>query len=122
MDVLVVEKDASELSYLVELIKQLGHSVDQSETGRGALERVTERMFDLVILDIPILDIATQDLIAGFKELYPEIGIVTMTESNSTDLEKEIRSMGIIYYMVKPIEGNVLKDILDHISKRITTK
>ena len=34
------------------------------------------------------------------------------------ELEKEIRTLGIVYYMSKPVSENILKDILDHISAK----
>jgi response regulator of citrate/malate metabolism len=50
------------------------------------------------------------------------MGIVTMTESNTDHQENEIRTLGIIYYMIKPINKQVLKDILDHVARRKTLR
>jgi response regulator of citrate/malate metabolism len=71
-----------------------------------------------VLLDLSISDTRPQALIAELKELQPEIGIVTMTASNSKDLENEIRTLGIIYYMSKPVDKEELKEILDHGSRK----
>ena len=118
MDVLVVENDVSLLSYIIELIQGWGYSAERSETGRDTLKKVNKRTFDLVLLDTSLPDMKAQDLIKRLKELQSEIRIVTMTESNTKGLEDEIRTLGIIYYMSKPISENVLKEILDHISIR----
>ena len=116
MDVLVVENDLSTLSYIVELIQSWGHRAEKSETGHSALGKVTKHTFDLILVDISLPDMASQDLIVKLKELRPEIGIVTMTGTSNKELEKEIRTLGIIYYMSKPVSKKVLKEILDHIS------
>lgn len=118
MDVLVVENDVSELSSIVKLVQRWGHSAEMSDTGQSALDKVSEKMFDLVLLDTSLTDITAQDLITKLKELRPDIGIITMTGSSNTDLEREIRTLGIIYYMSKPVDKNVLKDIVDHISRK----
>ena len=118
MDVLVAENDVSLLSYIIDLIKGWGYRAERSETGQDTLNKVNKRKFDLVLLDTFLPDMRAQDLIKGLKELQPEIRIVTMTESNTKGLEDEIRTLGIIYYMLKPISENVLKEILDHISVR----
>ena len=116
MDVLVAENDVSVLLHIAELIKSWGHSAEKSETAQDALDKVKEKMFDLVLLDMSLPDMTTQDLIGKLKELRPDIGIVTMTETSTKELEKEIRTLGIVYYMSKPVSENVLKEILDHIS------
>jgi YesN/AraC family two-component response regulator len=41
-----------------------------------------------------------------------------MTTASTDVLEKEIRTLGIVYYMSKPVSENILKDILDHISTK----
>jgi response regulator of citrate/malate metabolism len=41
-----------------------------------------------------------------------------MTDANTSGQEKEIRTLGIVYYMIKPVDEKVLKEILDHISSR----
>jgi len=47
----------------------------------------------VVEVDISLPNMASQDLIVKFKELKPEIGIVTMTGTSNKELEKEIRTL-----------------------------
>jgi DNA-binding NtrC family response regulator len=118
MDVLVADSDISALSNIVELIQRWGHHAEKSETAEGTLDKVREKLFDLVLLDMSLPDMTAQDLIGKLKELWPDIGIVTMTGTSTNELEKEIRTLGIVYYMSKPVSENVLKQILDHISTK----
>jgi response regulator of citrate/malate metabolism len=82
------------------------------------LAKVRKKIFDLVLLDLSLPDTRPQTLILKLKEFQPEIGIVTMTASNSKELENEIRTLGIIYYMSKPVDEEALKEILDHSSRK----
>ena len=118
MDVLVADNDISALSTIVDLIQSWGHSAEKSETAQDTLDKVREKLFDLVLLDMSLPDMTAQDLIGKLKELWPDIGIVTMTGTSTNELEKEIRTLGIVYYMSKPVSENVLKQILDHISTK----
>jgi DNA-binding NtrC family response regulator len=118
MNVLVVETDMGELSHTVELIQQWGYYAEKSETGHQSLAKVREKIFDLVLLDLSLPDTRPQALIPRLKEYQPEIGIVTMTASNSKELENEIRTLGIVYYMIKPVDEGALKDILDHSARK----
>jgi CheY-like chemotaxis protein len=117
-----LENDTSVLSYLVGLIQNWGHKTEKSESGYDAIKKVREKIFDLVLLDTSLNDITAQELIVKLKELRPDIKIVTMTESNGAELEKDIRTLGIIYYMSKPVSKKVLKDILDHTSAKKSGK
>jgi CheY-like chemotaxis protein len=118
MDVLVADSDISALSNIVELIQRWGHHAEKSETAEGTLDKVGEKLFDLVLLDMSLPDMKAQELIEKLKELRPDIKIVTMTAASSDELEKEIRTLGIVYYMSKPVSEKVLKQILDHISTK----
>lgn len=120
MDILVAENNVSTLSHIVELIQRWGHHAEKSETAHSTLAKVKERLFDLVLLDMSLPGMTAQDLIGKLKELRPDIGIVTMTETSTNELEKEIRTLGIVYYMSKPVSENVLKQILDHIATKKT--
>jgi len=103
---------------IAENIERWGHRVETAGTGEDALERVRQKRFDLVLLDIFLPDCKGHELIPQFKETWPETGVVTMTGYNTRDLEWEVRQHGIIYYMTKPFRMEELKEIFDHISKK----
>jgi len=118
MNVLVADKDVALLSHIVTLIRSWGYNAEGAETGRESLEKLEDSLFDLVLLDMTMPDMTAQELINRLKDLRPHIGIVTMTGANADELENEIRTLGIVYYMLKPVSEKVLKEIIDHIAKR----
>ena len=118
MNVLVVEHDNTVLTAIATLIESWGYHCQASRTGRETIRKVKDTHFDLVLLDVGLHDMSARDLIVRLKENRPDIGIVTMTAESSKELEQEIRTLGIIYYMSKPISEKNLKSILDHIFQR----
>ena len=118
MNILVADKDNGVLLSIAERIQGWGYPVEKSKTGQSVLQMVEEASIDLVLLDLSLPDMAPGDLIPRLKELRPHIGVITMTGSNSQELENEIRTLGIVFYMLKPINEETLKDLLDHFSKR----
>jgi DNA-binding response OmpR family regulator len=118
MNVLVTDKDNSVSSSMVQLIRKWGYQAQRSATASETLEKVKEKPFDLVLLDMSLPDMKPKELITKLKALKQDIGIVTMTETNTNGQEKEIRTMGIVYYMIKPVNETVLKEILDHTSSK----
>ena len=118
MNILVADKDTLIISPIVEQIQSWGYQAEGSRSAQEALEKVRKKPFELVLLDMSLPDMSAQDLIIKLKESKPDIGIVTMTDVNSSGQEKEIRTLGIVYYMIKPVDEKVRKEILDHISSK----
>ena len=116
MNILIVEDDIDVSSVLTESIHHWGYSAENAYTCRDALDKVKRKRFDLILLDIFLPDGKGHRLIPQFKELWPDVGIITMTGYNTRELEMHVREQGIIYYMVKPFEITSLKELLDHIS------
>ncbi|MBW2139382.1 MAG: response regulator [Deltaproteobacteria bacterium] len=118
MDILVVDDDDFLSGVIASGMERWGHHVETSSSGKGALERLKEKGFDLVLLDIFLPDCNGNELIPRLKGVRPGLRVVAMTGYNSRELELEVRRQGVIYYMVKPFDLRVLKEILDHISNR----
>ena len=118
MIILVVDGDVSTAQVIKQGIEGLNHSAQIAGNGQDALKMVRQKRFDLVLLDIHLSDCMGYELIPQFKGVWPDIGIVTMTDHNSRELELKVRQQGIIYYMIKPFSIKEMKEILDHISKK----
>ena len=118
MNVLVVDSDVSVRFSVAEMVEDWGYHVEISGTAQDTIRQVKESVFDLVLLDICLPDMPAKDLIIALKKVKPELGIVTMTDYSTDELEKKIRTLGIIFYMSKPVNEMALKEILDHIAKK----
>ncbi len=115
MKILVVEDDPQVASYITKRLASWGHHSNSAGTGKKALQIFSKNNFDLILSDIMLPDYKGYDLIPEFKSIRPKIRIITMTGHNSRELELKVRSQGILYYMVKPLEAKNLKLLLDHI-------
>ena len=115
MKILIVEDQAPVARMLTASLNRWGHETQIAETGQNAMELMEKEMFDLILLDIHLPDAMAYDLIPRMKRAWSGMEIITMTGHNSRDLEKKIRSQGILYYMVKPINMAELRAIIDHL-------
>lgn len=118
MNVLVVENDASIGLFVKSLLESWGHRAEKCVTGKQALEIFRRGVFDLVLLEALLPDVSGDVLIRQFKEICPDAMIVAMTENNTRELEVRIREQGILYYMIKPVEVENLRSLLEHLSTR----
>lgn len=92
----------------------MGHEAELTTTVEEALSRLSRDFYNMVILDIDYPGGKGYDLIPRIKKFSQDIYIVAITAHNSRDLERKIRSQGVIYYMVKPFGMDEVKDLLDH--------
>lgn len=117
MKILIIE-DTDQVSKFLKLkIEKWGHKAIVAETGKEALDIIETEIFDLILLDIFLPDTIAYDLIPKLKKGWSGMEIITMTGHSSRDVEKKVRSQGILYYMVKPIDLAELKSILQHMAK-----
>ena len=119
MKILIIE-DTDQVSKSLKLfIEKLGHSATIAESGKQALEVIESQMFDLILLDIFLPDTVAYDLIPKLKKQWSGMEIITMTGYSTIEVEKKIRNQGILYYMVKPVNLDELKSIIQHMIQKM---
>ncbi len=117
MKILIVEDEPQVVAYIQKILEKWGYDHQAASNGKEALHHILETAFDVILLDINLPDCLGYDLIPEFRQIDPDINIITMTGENSRELEQRVRKEGILYYMVKPIETQNLKLLLEHLCK-----
>lgn len=119
MKILVVEHNGDGTSLMkVKMIRKWGYESELASTDQEALVMLSRNLYDMVILDIDLPSGNGYDLIPHIKKFHPDMYIATMTAYNSRELEKKVRTQGVIYYMIKPFDMNEVKDIAEHIHRK----
>lgn len=118
MNVLIVEVDPKFGRFVKGLVEGWGHAAELCSHGRNALQAFRNGSFDLVLLEVVPPDEGADRLIRQLKGILPETSIVVMTDHNSYEMEVRIRELGILYYLIKSLEIENLKPLLDHIALR----
>ena len=118
MDILIIEHDMSSAQWLKENIEVRGLGIEILGNAQEALNRLREKSFDLILVNIFLPDSPGPMLISEMKTISPEAGIIAMTDRNSRELEMQIRKLGILYYMIKPVDEKYLTHLIDHLEKK----
>lgn len=96
-----------------------GHRIEILEYQAGTgLDKFGNACFDLLLVDVFPPDVKCGEVIPKCRERWPDIGIIAMTDNPSRDQELEVRKHNVLHYMIKPFSMEILKQILDHISKK----
>ena len=108
-DILVVDDDLNHLKTLKAIIGSWGYTVYDADDGKKAVERVFERPFDLVLLDVRMAEMDGIAALKQIKDYNPAIPILIMTAYSSVDTAVEALKSGAYDYLTKPLDFDVLK-------------
>ena len=114
MNVLVVEYNPLYALHIVRTIQAWGHHAESCDTGYEALAEIKTKQFDFVLTDVFLPDMSAHYLIPQVNAFDSAIGICTMIEDNSIEIEDEIRKLGVCYYMARSFHNEELEAILWH--------
>ena len=119
LNILIVEDDQTVATVLKLSLESMGCSAENVYSCQGALDKVQESSYDLAFLDINLPDGDGVDLVGPLKEAIPDLQIVAMTGDCTRENETKAREQRIIYFLVKPFELAELRDLVEHVDKKI---
>lgn len=118
---MIVDDESLALSRLKRLLNENGiEDITAFDNPIEALKEITKTKFDAVFLDISMPNITGLELADSIMQIEPKTFIIFQTAHEEFALEAF--KNGGIGYLVKPIESNDVKNILDKIkSFKVTT-
>ncbi|MDV7103115.1 quorum-sensing sigma-54 dependent transcriptional regulator LuxO [Vibrio sp. TH_r3] len=107
--ILMVEDTASVAALYKSFLTPLGVEVKIVGTGKEALEMLTERIPDLILLDLRLPDMTGMDVLHTVSHLYPAVPIIFMTAHGSIDIAVDAMRHGAQDFLIKPCEADRLR-------------
>lgn len=83
-------------------------SIDIVNNGKDALNKISQKVYDLVILDLVLPEIDGFELIEQLKTTSKNTKIIVISSLSSDIFIKKVSALGINYYMLKPVSPEVL--------------
>jgi len=97
------------------VLKRAGYQVTAVSNGEAALQAEREHGFPVLISDLRMPGMSGDELIARFREEFPQVAIMVMTGYGSVDHAVEMLKNGIDDYLTKPVNHDELAFRLDRI-------
>ncbi|WP_319411975.1 ATP-binding protein [uncultured Cohaesibacter sp.] len=119
LQILVADDNRTNQMVIEKMLLSLGHQVTLAENGRQAIAAIRYKAFDLAFLDIrmPVLDglEASRRLMALAREgeLQTLPTLYALTADPTLEMEQRCRQAGMKACLLKPIERERLKELLD---------
>ena len=110
--ILVVDDDVAHRIMLKKLIGSWGYDVSEAEDGSIAVERVRERAFDLILMDIRMLNVSGIEALEQIKIINPSIPVIIMTAYADWETAKNAMKKGAYDYLTKPLDFDEVKIVI----------
>lgn len=120
--VLYVEDDENLRLETTKIIERIFDKVDLASDGVEGFKAFSSANYDLVITDIEMPQVNGLDMSRNIRTLNRDTPIVVVSAYSNTDYFMDAISIGIDYYILKPIKMPQLIDTLFSAAKRVTDK
>jgi two-component system, NtrC family, response regulator HydG len=111
--VLIVDDDPGHLAMLRTIVRGWGYGVEGVQDGEAAVERVRERAFDAVLMDVRMAGMSGLEALERIKAYNPAIPVLIMTAYSSVDSAVQALKNGAYDYLIKPLDFDVLRHALE---------
>ena len=106
--ILVVDDEESHRMMLRAHLEEDGFEVVEASDGHEAVQRVENRFFDLVLIDIRMPKMDGREALRQIKHFNPSIPVIMMTAYGSIDSAVETLKSGAEDYLTKPLDMDEL--------------
>ncbi|MBI1746509.1 MAG: sigma-54-dependent Fis family transcriptional regulator [Acidobacteria bacterium] len=116
--ILVVDDEPNICEAIQEALERVGYSVAIAGNGAGAMEKMRDQMFDLVICDIKMPDMDGLQLLEQIKENHLNLPVIMITGYASIDSAIASMRKGAHDYISKPFKPDQIRLVVEKTLKQ----
>jgi DNA-binding response OmpR family regulator len=116
--VLIIDDEKNIRLTLSMALEQPGISVDTASTGTEALEKLAEKSYEVILLDLRLPDLDGMEILRHIAEMRPEIKVIVITAYGSIDLAVEAMKLGAVDFLPKPFDTTDVREMVRRVSDR----
>lgn len=106
--VLLVDDEEEFTEILSERMKTRGFDVDVTNSGLNALEKVNQKSYDVIVLDLYMPGMDGIDTLKHLVEQNPDLQIIFLTGQATLEKGIEAVKLGAVDFMEKPVDIDIL--------------
>ena len=110
---LLVDDEEQFVESLSERLSIRDYDVKTSLTGEGAIAKIKNYNFDVVILDVRLPGIEGTEVLRQIKSLKPLIEVIMLTGQGTVEMAIEGMKLGAFDFLMKPCETEDLTAKID---------
>jgi len=112
--ILVVDDERNIQRILKEVLSDEGYTVTTTGTGKGCIDAVKKKFFDVIILDVKLPDIDGISMIENIKRISEESEIIVISGHATIEMAVEAIKHGAYDFIKKPLSLEKIRIVLRH--------
>lgn len=109
LDILITDDDSAHRLMLKKLLGGWGYNVAEADDGSAAVEEVRKRPFDLILMDIRMMNVSGIEALEQIRQIHPSIPVIIMTAYASVETAVSALKKGAYDYLTKPLDFDELQ-------------
>ena len=106
--VLLVDDEDDFVAALTERLAMRDLVVDAVSSGNAAIDRVRDRRYDAIILDLAMPGLDGIETLRVMKSTHPEVQVILLTGSATVEKSVEAMKLGAMDFLEKPADIDLL--------------
>lgn len=116
--ILIAEDEKPQRELLEGFLRKEGFEVDGVGSGREALQRLRESVYDIALIDYKMPELDGLQTLREIRRLFPELPVVMMTAYGTVETAVASMKEGALDYLTKPIDLDELLLIFEKVLER----
>jgi DNA-binding response OmpR family regulator len=113
-EVLVIDDEAAVNNNIRKILTKKGFSVEQAMTKEEALQKIENKAYRLVLLDLRIPGVQGLELLQAIREKSPDTLVIIITGYASIETAKESARLGAVDYLPKPFTPDEIRKVTEN--------
>lgn len=122
LDILVTDDDQAHRVMLKKLLTRWGYNVFEADDGSVAVKEVQKRSFDLILMDIRMMNVSGIEALEQIKQINPAIPVIIMTAYASVETAVNALKKGAYDYLTKPLNFDELQMTIERATEHSRLK
>ena len=106
--ILIIDDEAEIRESLQTLLEMEGYDVEAAATGQQGLNRIGQRSFDLILLDLALPDRNGMDILADLRAQDPGLSVIMITAYGTVENAVKAMQSGAANFIQKPWDNEKL--------------
>jgi len=106
---LVIDDEVAVNNNIRKILEKRGYVVDQAISREEALEKINDRSYPVIMLDLKMPGVKGLELLQSIRERRPEAMVVIVTGYASIETAVETARMGAVGYLAKPFTPDEIR-------------
>lgn len=112
--VLLVDDEVDFVDALSARMEARGLVVETATNGEEAVQKVRDRRYDAIILDLAMPGMDGIETLRALRELQPDVQVILLTGHATLQKGVEAMKLGAMDFLEKPVDINLLMDKIKH--------